>query len=76
MTEAEQVTPPEPEETAPAARATPRRLKARPKPKIVLPYRVSRWHGKSNFECKHCQFATLVRERMLAHLDECPGAGR
>ena len=69
MTEAEQVTPPEPEKVAP-----PRRRAA--KPKIVLPYRVTRWHGKSNFECKQCQFSTLVRERMLAHLDECPGERR
>ena len=30
-------------------------------------YTVGTWHGRENFECKHCAFATLDRRDMTKH---------
>lgn len=33
-------------------------------------YKIGMWRGSFNFECLHCEYATLWEEKMIAHVAE------
>jgi hypothetical protein len=56
----------------PAAPVTGPAKARQPRPVVFLPYSsTGRWHGKVNYQCNSCAFATLDKERILAHVAEC-----
>ena len=40
-------------------------------PRVVVPWRVSSWAGRENYECLGCEFKTLSADAIAAHVVEC-----